>query len=72
MQSTKPWSYREATDAPERRIKQLMNPARPQEPDDARIYRQWAYGVFLGWQELTMGWQDDGDSERLEALTRAD
>ncbi len=33
------------------------------------MYRSWAYGVFSYWDRLTMGWQQIGDSERLEALT---
>ena len=34
------------------------------------MYADWAYGVLLGWKDLTMGWMNDGDCERLEALTQ--
>ncbi|SAL66826.1 hypothetical protein AWB65_06400 [Caballeronia humi] len=35
----------------------------------AQQFRDWAYGTFVGWNGLTTGWQIDGDSERLAALT---
>lgn len=33
-----------------------------------RLYRAWAYGVYLG---VTMGWQKDGDDARLNAMAEA-
>ncbi len=60
----KTWSYRTITEEAEEAIKHLMD-------DDARPYRQdWAYGVFLLWLSLTSGYRQDGDTDRLEALTK--
>jgi hypothetical protein len=28
-------------------------------------------GAYLGWRELTMGWQKNGDGDRLEAMAKA-
>ncbi len=61
----KSWSYRKITLEAERRIRSLVE---GRSPEDERLYRQWAYGVHLGWNSLTMGWQQDDDGERLEAL----
>ena len=37
---------------------------------DAKLHRDWAYGVFLGWSASTQGWQPDSDDQiRLEQLT---
>lgn len=64
----KNWNYAQITKAAEDRIRSLMVPT-DIGPDHADIRQQWAYGVYLGWYHLTTGWQQDGDSERLEALT---
>ena len=40
------------------------------EPKEAALLRHWAYGVDLLWNDLTLGWRNDGDGERMEALTR--
>ena len=61
----KTWSYRELTDQAEARIRSLMDPARE---TPLQLRREWAYGVFLGWQVMTMGYIDAGDISRLEAL----
>lgn len=66
------WSYKAVTEAAEKRIRSLIESSNPQ-PSDAhkgRIYREWAYGVYLGWSALTTGWQDEGDDARLEALVK--
>lgn len=66
----KKWSYQQITEAAESRIRSLMEHVTEATPDYQRsLHQQWAYGVFMGWQSLTMGWQQDGDSDRLEALT---
>lgn len=64
----KKWSYQELTSETEQLIISLM-----ETPDLASghkvIKEQWAYGVYLGWYHTTMGWQQDSDAERMEALT---
>lgn len=37
----------------------------------ARAFRYMAEGAVSMWNRTTMGWQKDGDIERLEALARA-
>jgi len=56
----KTWNYKEITKKAEDEITSLMK----------GNYRDWAYGVFIGWKYLTMGWMNDGDVERLEELTK--
>ncbi|WP_179216552.1 hypothetical protein [Achromobacter xylosoxidans] len=31
----------------------------------------WAYGAFLLWQSVTLGWQDPRDVQRLLALAES-
>lgn len=65
----KTWSYKTVTERAEKEIKSLMEQYRKDSDEFAkRLHHDWAYGVFLGWKELTMGWQNDGDCERLESL----
>lgn len=72
MKNTKTWSYAAVTKKAEEKIVSLMSQSRvmAKHPDEARVFRYFAYGVFLAWNDLTMGWQDAGDSEKMEALTR--
>ena len=54
----------------EQRIKRWMTDASGRtEPDEITRREQWAYGAYLLWESLTTGWQAEGDSARLEALT---
>lgn len=49
----------------ELRITDLMTRSRQQsEPKEAALLRHWAYGVYLLWDGLTVGWRGDGDGER--------
>lgn len=66
----KAWNYYEVTKAAAEHIARLMLDARDKEADTAFTYQQWAYGVYLLWNELTTGWQNEGDREAMEALTR--
>lgn len=69
----KTWSYRAITEAAEQQIRTLIQRAGAEAQDDAhsrRLLQTWAYGVFVGWASLTSGWQESGDYDRLEALTR--
>ncbi len=59
----KSWTYEQITKKAEKEIKHLMAGKHPWDQD-------WAYGVFLLWKSITMGWQQSGDSERLEALVK--
>ncbi len=66
---TPTWSYAEVTAAAEKEIRWLMG---QQTADDreAQQYQAWAYGVYCGWSQLTIGWWENGDNARLRALTR--
>lgn len=64
------WTYQQITEKAEKQIKLLMARAdSAADYDEKKLYRQWAYGVFLGWSDLTSGWMREGDLERLESLT---
>lgn len=65
----KTWSYRQITDEAARQIIALMDDAAERHREDGDLYRQWAYGVYLGWERLTCGWRDVGDDDRMKALT---
>lgn len=66
----KTWSYKEITERTENEIQQLMEQSRTaKDKFEERLFRDWAYGVFIGWRNLTSGWMNDGDFERLESLT---
>ena len=58
----KSWSYEEITEKAESEIKRFM-------ASDNLFINDCAYGIFRFWQELTMGFQKDGDVERVESLT---
>lgn len=71
----KSWSYRQITEHTEKCIKEYMRDARNAPEDRASgnfakwMWRNFASGAFYSWRQLTMGWQKDFDSDRLEALT---
>jgi hypothetical protein len=46
-----------------------MSAARVLPAEEARTYRQRAYGVYVGWMQLTGGDQDERDDSRLEQMT---
>ena len=58
------WDYKEVTEKAETRIRSLL--ALTAVP--LKLRKEWAYGVLMGWASLTGGWQEVGDSARLEAL----
>lgn len=65
----KVWSYTEITDCAERAIKQILH-------GDAEHAAGWqnqalAYGIYLGWSQLTEGHRILSDDERLHRLIRA-
>lgn len=63
----KMWSYKEITHETEARIISLLKEAK-QAPENKHVAHIWAYGIYLGWSHLTMGYQDAHDAARLEAL----
>lgn len=68
----KTWVYQQVTEKAERKINALISEAtlrQAMQPFEAEIHRQWAYGVYLGWLDLTNGWQNKEDNDRLLALT---
>ena len=58
----KSWTYAEITASAEAQIRRLMAKGDP-------YWRQWAYGTYISWYALTVGWQDEGDNERLKSMT---
>ncbi len=70
----KTWSYKTITQKAEKEITDLMKQAEKNaaksDEFSSNLVRQWAYGVYIGWNALTTGWQQIGDKERLEALTK--
>jgi hypothetical protein len=66
------WSYKQATESAEKQISDLAESAKKRPDDESvRLYRAWAFGVYLGWEHLTVGWQKDGDNARLQAMADA-
>jgi hypothetical protein len=61
------WSYKEITQEAEARMTSLLKEAK-QVPERKHVAHIWAYGIYLGWNSLTMGYQDPKDATRLEAL----
>lgn len=64
------WTYPQLTQAAQAEIQRLIAKAQERERfnEDGFIYRQWAYGVYLGWKAATQGQQLPGDQMHLEAL----
>lgn len=61
------WSYAEITSEAERQIAASLDVA-TRHPDSALFAASHAEGVFGLWYGLTMGWQNDGDKDRLKAM----
>jgi hypothetical protein len=67
----KVWSYNQITTAVEESIRVEMElAAETADPRMRHIYEVRAAGALGAWRKLTMGWQQHGDSRRLEGLTR--
>ena len=66
--SAKCWTYNQVTAAAEDSIKSSMGLASRDE-ESRRTFESFAYGAYSFWSNLTMGWQKEGDDERLRALT---
>lgn len=63
------WNYDVITMKAETVIKRIMNGAEKLNDVDARYREGEAFGAFLLWEALTDGEGEEGDAERLEALT---
>lgn len=62
------WDYKEITDCVEKEIKHLLGTAHEKSGEEAEFRRQWAYGVYLMWEMLTIENCDPLDDVRLQAL----
>ena len=71
----KSWTYEEITNHTEDRIRKFMEKAQQSKELNRTyeydMYRAWAAGAYQAWYDLTCGWQEIGDDERLDALTKA-
>lgn len=65
----KNWSYAQVTAEAEKQITTLMKRAEGMPEAEAYMVRQWAFGVFVLWDNLTMGWRESGDGDRMRSLT---
>jgi len=63
------WNYAQLTAEAERKITAWMTESRNRPFDEARLYRNWAYGAYLLWSSMTIRHQNEGDDARLLALT---
>lgn len=61
----KSWTYRRITEASEEEIHRILKYG-----EGDLMAMQRAYGVYMGWCSITMGWQDASDNERLKSLCR--
>ena len=69
--AAKKWTYAEITAHTEKSIKGFMETSLRKDDDfERRQYRNWAWGAYFSWYQLTSGWQNIGDKERLEDLTK--
>lgn len=59
----KTWTYDELTEKAESEIKRLMQ-SKYQNVKDS------AFGAYMLWYNITVGWQKDGDAEKMVALTK--
>jgi hypothetical protein len=65
MSIDKRWTYKQLTEMAEREIDRALQMADDASPIAADLHRCAARGVYDMWYNLTVGWQDDGDSKRL-------
>lgn len=63
------WSYVQITDRSKARIAEFMDKAnRETDPFSRGMFRDWAWGVYWLWSNLTSGWQVDGDDAQMKSL----
>lgn len=64
----KTWSYKAITEKTEQQIASLLESAAGRPAEEARIYQAWAYGAYMLWDQVTVGWRGNGEGERMKAL----
>lgn len=64
------WTYEEITAHTEKAIKEQMECVQRNKHryHVADMYREWAYGIYISWRDLTYGCSQDADNARLKAL----
>lgn len=70
------WTYDQLTKKTEKSINRMMANASRCRIDHieetARLYEQWSFGAFELWDQITFGWQAEGDRERLLMMTEGE
>lgn len=69
--SNKSWNYDEVTETAIKKILMLKERATKRSEQEKKSYNDWAYGVYLGWEMLTMGRQKNGDDDRIRNLANS-
>lgn len=69
--SSKSWNYTEVTTATIRKILKLKEASATRSEQEKKAYGNWAYGIYLGWETLTMGYQKKGDEEYIRNLANS-
>lgn len=68
------WSYKDITNSAENGIARCMMLARAEQQkgnaDETLHHLSFAWGQFAAWNNLTIGWQKEGDAKRLEDMTK--
>ena len=63
------WSYKQVSESTANTITSLMSQAKADTDTHSKnLYRHWAYGAYLTWEHLTLGWRENGDAEEMKAL----
>ncbi|MCL2892503.1 hypothetical protein [Brenneria tiliae] len=68
----KAWTYKGITAATEKQIIDYMGKAASRSDGVADMYREWAYGAFNLWAEITKGEWREEDFEHLRKLACPD
>ncbi|MFP9227571.1 hypothetical protein A0E43_00250 [Pectobacterium cacticida] len=67
------WTYKGVTSAAEKNIRECMDKARRAGSESmSEMYRNWAYGAYSLWADITADEQDFNDWERLRRLAGID
>lgn len=68
----KSWSYKQITESVEQTIRLQNKLAATTGGKQPQIHRAFAIGAYHAWKDLTIGWMEDGDSERLDKLAHGE
>lgn len=69
--SSKSWNYKEVTIKAIEKIMALKEGAKTRNEWSKKAYNDWAYGVYLGWEAITIGHQKEGDDEYIRNLANS-